>query len=79
MMGAMSGFFESSDELRDAADADSDALHALLVRLWSKAVGQPHYVKAEWIALQQAIATLQAVTPFDPIEPAAWDDNGTGD
>ena len=72
----MGGFFESSDELRDAADADTDALHALLITLWSKAVAQHGYTKKEWVALQQAIFSLQLMTPPDPIEPQPWNGNG---
>ena len=49
-----------------------DYLHHLLHTLWSKAVGQPHYERNEWIALEQAIFTLIAMTPPDAIEPPKW-------
>jgi hypothetical protein len=52
---------------------DKRDIHELLVTLWSKAIDQPGYNKADWILLQQAVFNLMAKTPPDPLEPPRWD------
>jgi hypothetical protein len=37
-----------------------DQWHTLLHRLWSKAVGAPDYVKAEWIELESILLHASA-------------------
>lgn len=59
----------------------NDPLHALLHTLWSKAVGTKHYVKKEWCKLQQAIWSLQGLTPtpLDSLaEPMPYDPDSNG-
>lgn len=37
-----------------------DSWHKLLHRLWSKAVGTPNYVKADWIELETILFQASA-------------------
>jgi hypothetical protein len=49
----------------DAVDMKvPDQWHTLLHRLWSKAVGAPDYIKAEWIELESIL--LHAATRMAP-------------
>jgi hypothetical protein len=44
--------------LASASNPLYERIHTALHVLWSKAVGQPGYVKSEWAELEQAIQSL---------------------
>jgi hypothetical protein len=48
-----------------------DQWHTLLHRLWSKAVGAPDYVKAEWIELESILFHAAAKLPHNKAKGAA--------